>query len=429
MDELSLSYLCQNISTRIYAIKLQGFPLLVCSRRDTRIQFPTTQTQLFVHRIRKTREDALALPHLIRGVASNDNTLLRPETEEALKTRFESLGVFLPKNVQKMSDRIASMQNPPMFDLGAITGIKETRVASPDEDSLHLAVQAAQDCLKRSSYKASDLEVVISCSISRYVDGPANNNMFEPPLSLFIKNEIGANQAMHFDVSNACAGMFTGVLLLDRMIKAGQVKCGLVVSGEHITHISRTAVKEIKSATDPQFGSMTVGDSGAAVVMDAAQDENDYIDYLELMTCSEYSRLCIGMPSTESAGPALYTINAEMHKKDRVQLWPNYQMDYYKNKNSEIAAEKFDYIVHHQVGLKAVSNFNRYGSEYFQFQLPEPLNILEETGNTSTTSHFLVLHKALKEGTLKRGMKVLLVPAASGVVTGFLSLKISNLGV
>ncbi len=135
------------------------------------------------------------------------------------------------------------------------------------------------------------------------------------------------------------------------------------------------------------------------------------------------------MPSEENPGPALYTINAEMHKKDRVQLWPNYQMDYYNARSTDIAQEKFDYIVHHQVGLKAVSNFNRYGSEYFQTQLPTPLNVLEELGNTSTTSHFLVLHKALKEGTLKKGMKVLLVPAASGVVTGFLSLKIADLGV
>ena len=345
-----------------------------------------------------------------------------------VKSRFESIGSFLPENVQSMSDRIASMTNPPQFDLGAITGIRETRVANSEEDCLHLALQAAKDCLKRSQYKAEDLDIIISCSISRYIDGPAHNNLFEPPLSVLIKHELGAPQAIHFDVSNACAGIFTGVLILDRMIKAGVIKKGLVVSGEHITHIARTAVKEIRNATDAQFGSMTVGDSAAALIMDEAQDEDEGIDYLELMTCSEYSRLCIGMPSNETPGPALYTINAEMHKKDRIQLWPNYQMDYYKGKKTDISQEAFDYIIHHQVGLKAVNNFNRYGSEIFQFQLPTPLNVLEETGNTSTTAHFLVLHKALKEGTLKKGMKVLLVPAASGVVTGFLSLKIANLG-
>lgn len=346
-----------------------------------------------------------------------------------MRSRFESLGAFFPEKVQTMSDRIASMTNQPTFDLQAITGIKETRVAAPEEDSLHLALQAAKDCLKRSSYKAEDLDIVISCSISRYIDGAVNNCIFEPPLSLLIKNEIGAPRAMHFDVSNACAGLFTGVLILDRMIKSGAIKRGLVVSGEHITHISRTAVKEIKDSMDPQFGSMTVGDSGAAIIMDQATSDAEGIDYLELMTCSDYSRLCIGMPSEENPGPALYTINAEMHKKDRVQLWPNYQMDYYKNRDTDIAQEKFDYIIHHQVGLRAVSNFNRYGSEFFQFDLPPPLNILEETGNTSTTAHFLVLYKALQDGKVKKGQKILMVPAASGVVTGFLSLKIANLGV
>lgn len=345
-----------------------------------------------------------------------------------MRSRFESLGTYLPETVELMSDRIAKMTNRPMFDLAAITGIKETRRASPEEDCLELAVKAAKRCLDRSSYKAEDLDIVISCSITRYIAGAENLSLFEPPLSLLIKQRLGALRASHFDVSNACAGMFSGALILDRLIKAGVVKNGLVVSGEHISHITRTATREISNATDLQFAAMTVGDSSAAVIMDQAQSDDEGFDYFELMTCSEYSHLCIGMPSEKTSGPALYTINAEMHKKDRIQLWPNYQMDFLKKRNTSMAEENFDYIIHHQVGLRAVANFNRFGSDIFQVQLPPTLNILDETGNTSTTSHFLVLDRALQNGTLKKGMKVLLVPMASGVVGGFVSLKIANLG-
>ena len=346
-----------------------------------------------------------------------------------MQARFESIGAHFPERVVTTEERISSMARAPHFDMKAITGIESVRVARADEDCLSAALSAARDCLARSRYAAEDLDMVISCSITRFIDGEQRNFVFEPPLSLYIKEQLGATKAIYFDVSNACAGMFTGVLLLERMIKAGTIKNGIVVSGEYITCISDTAAREITDPFDPQFGSMTVGDSGAAVILDDQATADDVIHYYELMTCAEYSHLCIGMPSNQNSNLALYTNNAEMHKKDRIQLWPRFQMDYYQTQGTDLEAEGFDHIIHHQVGLKAVQNFNRYGGQYFDATMPEPLNVLSELGNTATTSHFLVLYRALQANTLRKGEKVLLVPAASGVVTGFLSATISSLEV
>lgn len=348
-----------------------------------------------------------------------------------MKSRFESIGIYLPKTITSMTDRIASMVNPPPFDLTAITGIQEVRTADKDDDSYTMALAAARDCLSRSQYKPEDIDVIIIGSITRFTGGgEVRNYTFEPPLSHSIKFALGAPQAMHFDVSNACAGMFTGILLLDRMIRAGTVRNGLVISGDFITPITETAVKEIVGAADPQFGSMTVGDSGAAVIIDRAIDDADCINYFEIMSCAEYSHLCLGMPSEKSEGMALYTINAEMHKKDRIQLWPRFQLDYYKKNGGDIVSEKFDHILHHQVGSRAISNFSKYGSEIFEAELPKSsLSGVELYGNTATTAHMVVLYHALKDKKIKKGEKVLIVPAASGVITGFLSATFSNLKV
>ncbi|MBC7530438.1 MAG: 3-oxoacyl-ACP synthase [Oligoflexus sp.] len=322
------------------------------------------------------------------------------------------------------------MEVPPPFDLEAITGIQQVHTASKDEDSFTLALAAAKDCLSRSRYKPEDIDVIIIGSITRFTGGALRNFTFEPPLSHSIKYALGAPQAMHFDVSNACAGMFTGVFLLDRMIRAGTVRNGLVISGDFITPIAETAIREIVGATDPQFGSMTVGDSGAAVIIDKAVDDEDCIDYYEIMSCAEYSQLCLGMPSDKSEGMALYTINAEMHKKDRIQLWPRFQLAYYQKNGRHITTEKFDHILHHQVGSRAISNASKYGSEIFEAELPKSsLSVVEHCGNTATTAHFVTLYHALKDKTVKKGDKVLIVPAASGLITGFLSATFSNLKV
>lgn len=350
-----------------------------------------------------------------------------------MDTRFEALGAYLPSAKVSTRDLISQMKFEPLFDLQEITGIATRRVHDKSEasfeDSYALAMLAARDCLKRSRYQARELDVIISASITRYKnDNNTNYAMhFEPSFALHLKRGLGAHSAIHFDVSNACAGMMTGVHLLDRMIRAGIVRNGMVVSGECITPIAETAVKEIKEPFDSQFGSLTVGDSGAAVILDRAENEADKIHYIELMTCAEYSKLCIGMPSVENSGPALYTNNAEMHKEERIQLWPRFHMDFLAKRGTTFAAEKYDYIVHHQVGTKAIRKFSRYASTIFGSEMPESLVSVEELGNTASTSHFVVLYQHLKEQKVKRGAKFLLVPAASGVVTGCLAATISSL--
>lgn len=89
--------------------------------------------------------------------------------------------------------------------------------------------------------------------------------------------------------------------------------------------------------------------------------------------------------------------------------------------------EQFDYIIHHQVSARAIENFSKYAEPIFNAKMPESLSCVETLANTATTSHFVVLHEYLKQNRLKKGSKILFVPAASGLVTGFVSATISSL--
>jgi 3-oxoacyl-[acyl-carrier-protein] synthase III len=344
-------------------------------------------------------------------------------------TRFESLGVYLPASVVSTAELVERMGFTPPFDLEEITGIVNRRVhdRSPEnfEDSFVLALRAARDCLARSRYQPDGLDVIISCSITRSRDG--ERHYYEPSFAHLLARALGAGSAMHFDVSNACAGMMTGVLLLDRMIKAGLVRNGLVVSGERITPIAETAVREVAEPYDPQFGSLTVGDSGAAVILDESPDAEDRIHDLELMTCAEHSHLCIGMPSDRDQGLALYTDNHQMHKEDRLRLFPSMLRDYLAARGRSFAGEGFDYVIHHQVGARFITRMSATAEQVLGTPMPPALSAVAEYGNTSSTSHFLVLHDHLRDHPEARDAKYLLVPAASGVVTGFVSASLKSL--
>ncbi|MFI6868356.1 3-oxoacyl-ACP synthase III family protein [Nocardia sp. NPDC050406] len=270
--------------------------------------------------------------------------------------------------------------------------------------------------------------MIISTSITRSKDG--TKMYMEPSFAGAIGRAIGArDDVITFDLSNACAGMLTGTYILDRMIRSGVVRRGIVVSGEAITPIAETAVEEISEKYDPQFASLTVGDSGAAVVLDEAVDDNDKIHYIELTTASEFSHLCLGMPSDKSQGVALYTDNRKMHNESRFLLWTDTQGNYLEKQGNNFAAEGFDYMIHHQFGAGAIPFMNAIAEREFGSPMPPDLNVIQKYGNTSSTSHFIVLHDHLSQQAIPAGSKILMVPAASGVVAGFLSTTISSLKV
>ncbi|MCG8617118.1 MAG: hypothetical protein MI802_12945, partial [Desulfobacterales bacterium] len=173
------------------------------------------------------------------------------------KTRFESIGTYLPEKVVSTKELMAKGEADffKLVDLQEITGIENRHVRSDCEDSYTLALDAATECLKNSRYEAKDLDMIIYTGITQ-MKGSAKKFLYEPAMSLFIKNKLGAQSAQNIDISNGCAGMLNGVYILDAMIKSGTIRNGMVVDGECITSAAEAAIKEIDNVFDEQFASL-----------------------------------------------------------------------------------------------------------------------------------------------------------------------------
>lgn len=342
-----------------------------------------------------------------------------------MKSRFESLGLYVPEKevtTAELMDRLKNEKNL-SINLEEITGIRKRRWRAAEETSYSIAMNAARDCLTHSRYQARDLDVVISTSISRTMK-PMTYYM-DPALSVFIKKELGAYNAGNFDINNACAGMMTGAYLLNAMIRTGMVKNGMVVSGEAITPIAETALREIQDYFDEQFASLTVGDAGAAFIMDAATDDKEGIDYVELMTIADYAHLCIGRPSETSGRPCMVAKPKEMHESlGDASLFLDSVL-----KKHKTHLGKYDYIITHQVTEKMVKLYLKmFGAVNDMKHLPTLMSI-QDYGNTATTTLFLVLYNGLKQKKIKKGDKILLMALASGACFGHLSFTMGGLEV
>ncbi|WP_345290720.1 3-oxoacyl-[acyl-carrier-protein] synthase III C-terminal domain-containing protein [Kitasatospora albolonga] len=321
---------------------------------------------------------------------------------------------------------VGALARPLPLDLAALTGIAERRVRDrrpgTGEDSLALAVRAALDCLASSRHRAEDLDVVISASITRY---RGERMQWEPALALEVCREIGAVRALYFDVSNACAGMMTGVSVLDHLIRSGQVRNGLVVSGECATTVAETAQREITGLRDPRLASLTVGDAGAAVVMDLAEPgAPDRVHYAQLMTSARFARLCTARPSDLAPGMTMHTDSAELHGNDVVGQWPALYRNLLDRLGLAFDDERFDFLIPHQVSSGFVERVRQAGERELG-PMPPMLTVLDRYGNTASTSLFVTLHDHLRGRAGTGPAKYLVVVSASGVVMGVVSVTVS----
>lgn len=336
--------------------------------------------------------------------------------------RFESVGIQLPEHRVTTRELMASTRHRTRIDLERLTGIREHRVCGPHESSLSLAVGAARDCLSRSRHRGADLDMVISASITRYVDGTTHR--FEPPLSLSIKEAIGASAATSFDVSNACAGMLTGVFLLNDLIRRGDIERGMVVSGERITGLGENAARDIRSLYSLQLASLTLGDGGAAVIVERAPEGHTGITLTGFTTLAEHSRLCLGMPAWHRPGARMFTRARKIHQVS-MKDGPALLEDILALGGATLG--DIDWMIPHQTSVRALRTGERVLAEKLGAGPKHTVITVDEYGNTASTTLFIALHRYLTDHRFHVGDKVLLLSVASGLQVGVVLFEMDEL--
>ncbi len=329
-------------------------------------------------------------------------------------SRIEAVGTAYPRQRLTTQQLLDSRRHRFPLDLEKHTGIRERRVCGEGEDSLTLAVDAARDALRHSRHEAADIEMLIVCGITRWVGGLSWQ--VEPSLSLSVKEAIGAGHALNFDVSNACAGMLTGVHVLDNFIARGVVRCGMVVSGEYITSLSHNAARTMRTLASKQLASLTLGDAGAAVILDQVADRTAGIASSELSTVAEHSDLCIGRPADDAPGAWMSTQAGNLH---RVAISHSPRTIGEALSKSGFTPESIGYVIPHQTSRSAINAAIKHGWRKIGRHYPAQVIFnLEEFGNTASTTHFAALQRCLEERRFQPGDRILMVCSASGLTVG-----------
>lgn len=332
---------------------------------------------------------------------------------------IESIGYFLPEKEVTTDEVVKDCKRKVWIPLEKITGIKSRRKAGGEEFSLDMSILATQQCLDNSQHSPEDIDIVVCCNISRMDD--ENEVTFEPSTAIKLIEHFGFENAMAFDISNACAGFFTGLKTAQSYLETGSAKRVLVVSGEYITHLTDTAQKEIKGFRDERMPCLTLGDSGVAAILEHSDDPNIGFHNIDMFTYSEHSELCTAGPTKEDFGHPgciMYTQFNDLVEKT-IPVCIDHSMTTVKEMGWQLG--QFDQLIMHQISsqtiklVKAKLN-EQCGEEVFHDN--NTISNLEYRGNTSSTTHFVAIMDNVLNGRIKSGDKILFSINASGITVG-----------
>jgi 3-oxoacyl-[acyl-carrier-protein] synthase-3 len=338
------------------------------------------------------------------------------------RARLAGAGRHLPSTHLTTDDLMSTTRHRTHIDLERLTGIHERRVSVGDEDSYSLATSAALDCLGRAQRAAASVDVVISCSITKFRGGLTQ--WLEPSMSSFVARAIGATNAMTFDISNACAGTLTGVTVANNWIRQGTVERALVVSGEYISQLGQNAARHIRNIMSKELASLTLGDAGAALLLERATPESGGITMAGFTTVADYSRLCLAYPKGDEPAARMFTDARGIHKA----AMSNTPLLLHEVLEAVgISIHDIDHVITHQTSARAIrKGMATMAASFGDMPRHDAVITVDRYGNTASTTHTVALVEELEAGHIRPGETVALIALASGLEIGIVLLTLDD---
>ncbi len=341
-----------------------------------------------------------------------------PAKTDMSNTIIESLGTYLPPKIVSSQQVLDACRQPIRFPLAKLTGVKNRRMAGETEFSLDIARQAVAECLVNSRYNPEDIDLLICGNISR-CNAPGLQFTFEPNTSVQLQQHFGFKHATVLDVSNACTGLFTAAYIADAFLKTGLVRRAMVVSGEYISHIALTAQKEIENYMDSRLACLTVGDAGAALILEQSPSKKVGFHEFDMFTLGRYSEACIGKATDREHGGAIMYTDAVL--VSAVNLKHAVAHAGYIIDHSQWARDAFQHIIVHQTSNTTINDVPREINNYFGQEVSKQesvINNIAERGNTATTTHMIALMDNIRSNRIQSGDNAVFGITGSGATIG-----------
>jgi 3-oxoacyl-[acyl-carrier-protein] synthase-3 len=284
------------------------------------------------------------------------------------------------------------------------TGIRERRMAAPEEATSDLAFEASKKALAMAQVDAADLDLIVMGTVTPDIPWPAS--------AAILQGRLGNKKAFAFDVSAACAGSIYALSIADRYVASGAAKKALVIGADTLTRIVNWKDRNT---------CVLFGDGAGAMVLQPTDDPKRGIQSLHLHTDGSQWGI-LHQPAPGSRRP----LSAEVLEKGEHHLFMNGREVYRFAVRAledacrealaanHLSAGDITYVIAHQANKRILdATLDRLAVPASKCWMN-----LEKYGNTSSASVPTTLDEANRAGWFKPGDTILVMAIGAGMAWG-----------
>ena len=317
-----------------------------------------------------------------------------------LYSRITGTGGYLPRRRVTNADLVAELAARGLESsdewIVERTGIGARHFIGEGKNASDLAVLAAQRALESAGRTAEDVDLIIVAT--------STPDMVFPSTACIVQRKLGVAGCPAFDVQAVCSGFVYALTVADAMIRAGSVRCALVIGAEVFSRLL-------------DFNDRTTcvlfGDGAGAVVLEASAEpgilatelhaDGKHVDILCVPGHVSGGQV-LGHPLLRMDGQAVFKLAVGVLESAARAVLA-------KAGRSEA---DLDWLVPHQANIRIMQGTAR------KLKLPADklVSTVHEHGNTSAASIPLALDVAVRDGRIRRGDTVMLEGVGGGFTWG-----------
>jgi 3-oxoacyl-[acyl-carrier-protein] synthase-3 len=312
-------------------------------------------------------------------------------------------GSFAPAKLLT-NDELSAMVDTSDEWITTRTGIKIRHIASENESTALLAIEAAKNALETANLSPEEIELIVVATITP--------EMVFPSTASFVQQALQANKAWVFDLAAACSGFLYGLSIVQQFIESGRIKNALVIGAETLTKITDWSDRS---------SCILFGDGAGAMVLERSRDGRKGILYSTMhsdgnrwkaLNCQAYgSRYPVSRKLDDPKKVYMQINGREVYQQAirRITETVNNCLD-----ACNLSIDEISMLVSHQMNARIIESAAK------RLKLPDEkvfINI-NEYGNTSAASVPIAFDECVRNGKIKRGDIVLLVAFGAGLTWG-----------
>lgn len=318
------------------------------------------------------------------------------------QARIIGLGSYVPKRVLSNADLEKIVDTTDEW-ISSRTGMKERRIAAPNEAASDMGMQASRIALDASGISAAEIDLILVAT--------STPDHLMPSTAAIVQSGIGAVNASAFDILAACTGFLYGLSAAKAYIESGMYRNVLLIASE-----------KISSIIDYQDRSTCVlfGDGASAAVI-SSEGSGFLLECVKLGADGSLSDLII----VPGGGSRLPLTEEALNNK----------MQYFKMSGKEVFRHAVRRMIHAAKECLELANLNQSQISWliphqaneriidaiaksFQIPLEKVGKTVHKYGNTSAASVGMTLDEVIAGNEISHGEHLLLVAFGSGLTWG-----------